>query len=125
MNALNKFAPHAHWLLRIGLASVFMYHGVGKFGNLAGMAESMQMPVFMIFMLGVIEVGGAVFILAGAVSKEWMTRVAGLGFAGMMVGAIVLVHAQHGWNSIGNMGMEFQVTLLLTSLYFVIVGNTK
>lgn len=125
MKALSNLAPNAHWLLRIGLASVFLYHGVGKFGNLSGMAESMQMPVFMIAMLGIIEVGGAILILAGAVAKEWMTRLAGLGFAGIMVGAIVMVHAQHGWNSIGNMGMEFQVTLLLTSLYFIVVGNTK
>jgi putative oxidoreductase len=123
MKVLDNLAPNAHWLLRIGLASVFLYHGVGKLGNLEGMSEAMQMPVFMIAMLGIVEVGGAIFILAGAVTKEWMTRLAGLGFAGTMIGAIMLVHAQHGWNSIGNMGMEFQVTLLLTSLYFVIVGN--
>ncbi len=123
MKALSNLAPHAHWLLRIGLASVFMYHGVGKFGDLAGAAEMMQMPVFMIAILASVEVGGSLFILAGAVAKEWMTRLAGLGFAGIMIGAIIMVHAQHGWNSIGNMGMEFQVSLMLTSVYFVIVGN--
>ena len=83
----------------------------------------MQMPVFMIALIGLIEVGGVVLLLAGPFTKDILTRLAGLGFAAMMVGAIVLVHAQHGWNSIGNMGMEFQVTLLLVSLYFVIVGN--
>ena len=50
---------------------------------------------------------------------------AGLAFAVIMVAAIFMVHLEHGWNSIGNMGMEFQFTLLMTSLYFLIVGNGK
>lgn len=125
MNALKNLAPHAHWLLRIGLASVFAYHGLGKLGDLSGTAAAMSMPVAMIAMVGVVEVGGALFILIGASMKEWMTRLAGLGFAVIMVAAIFMVHIKNGWNSIGNMGMEFQFTLLMTSLYFVIVGNGK
>ena len=81
------------------------------------------MPVAMVLMLGVIEVGGAVVLLGGSFAKDWMVRLTGLAFAGIMLGAIGMVHAAHGWNSIGNMGMEFQVTLLLVALYFVIVGN--
>ena len=33
------FERHAHWLLRIGLASVFLFHGVGKLVDVAGFAE--------------------------------------------------------------------------------------
>ncbi|QXD13836.1 DoxX family protein [Rhodocaloribacter litoris] len=124
MNFLNNLAPHAHWFLRIALASVFLYHGLGKFGNLSGMAEQMQMPVFLVALLGAAESLGGIFILAGGVSKEWMTRVAGLIFAVVMVGAILIVHLPHGWNSIGNLGMEFQFTLLMIALFFLVRGNS-
>jgi len=123
MDALNKFAPNAHWLLRLALVGPFAFHGLGKFFNLAGTAEMMQMPVAMVLVIGLVEVGGVVILLAGGMAKDWMVRLAGLGLAGVMLGAIGLVHFQNGWNSIGNMGMEFQVTLLLVALYFVIVGN--
>ena len=125
MDTLKNLAPHAHWLLRVGLASVFFYHGATKFGDLGGMAEMMGMPTAMIGLLAAVEVGGALLILLGGASKDWMTRISGLAFAVIMVAAIFMVHLEHGWNSIGNMGMEFQFTLLMTSLYFLIVGNGK
>lgn len=123
MNALKSLAPHAHWLLRIGLASVFLYHGPGKFADLEGLAAQMSMPVFMVALLAVMESLGGVLILAGGVLKDWMTRLAGLIFAVVMIGAIALVHFPNGWNSIGNLGMEFQFTLLMTALFFLIRGN--
>ena len=48
-----------------------------------------------------------------------------------MLGAIFMVHLQHGWNSVnmgsGNMGrgMEFQFTLLMLALFFLFVGNER
>ena len=33
MNSLTKLSPHGHWLLRGAIASVFIYHGLGKFQN--------------------------------------------------------------------------------------------
>jgi putative oxidoreductase len=123
MNALANFAPNAHWLLRLALIGPFAFHGLGKFFNLAGTAEMLQMPVFLVAFVGLVEVGGVALIVAGAFARDWMTRLAGLGFAGTMAGAIVLVHAANGWNSLGNMGVEFPLALLLISLYFVIVGN--
>ena len=123
MEALKNVAPHAHWFLRIGLASVFLYHGGGKFLDLNGTAGAMEMSVFMVVLIAIVEVGSILLILAGGVAKDWMTRVAGLGFAVIMVGAIFMVHFQYGWNSVGALGMEFQFTLLMISLYFLAVGN--
>ncbi len=123
MEVLNKMAPHAHWFLRIGLASVFLYHGGQKWLDLGAAAEGLGLPVLIATLVAVVEVGSVLLILAGGVAKDWMTRVAGLGFAVIMLGAIFRVHLQNGWNSIGAMGMEFQFTLLMTSLYFVTVGN--
>jgi len=123
MEVLKKMAPHAHWFLRIGLASVFLYHGGRKWLDLGAAAEGLGMPVLMATLVAIVEVGSVLLILAGGVAKDWMTRVAGLGFAVIMLGAILRVHLQNGWNSIGALGMEFQFTLLMTSLYFVAVGN--
>ncbi len=59
---------------------------------------------------------GAALILYGGTGTEWATQVAGLIFSAVMLGAIFMVHLANGWNSIGNMGMEFQVLILATSL---------
>ena len=129
MNTLRTLAPHAHWLLRAALGSVFLYHGLTKFPALGGLAEMMGMPVFMVGVLATVETLGAVFVLAGGAGVDWMTRLGGLFIAPTMLGAIFMVHLQHGWNSVnmgsGNMGrgMEFQLVLFLIALYFLVVGN--
>lgn len=129
MNALDRFAPNAHWLLRFALASVFLYHGLTKFPALDMMSEMMGMPSIMIGMLAAMETAIGILILVGGAGPDWATRAAGAFTAVDMLGAIALVHWPHGWNSVnmgmGNegRGMEFQVTLLLVALYFVIVGN--
>lgn len=129
MNQLRALAPHAHWFLRIALGSVFLYHGLTKFPALGGLAEMMGMPVLMVGVLATIETLGGLFVLVGGMGPDWMTRLGGLFIIPVMLGAIFMVHLQHGWNSVnmgtGNMGkgMEFQVTLLLIALYFLVVGN--
>lgn len=130
MKRLNAFAPHAHWLLRLGLASVFLYHGFTKFPVLGNMAEMMGMPVAMVGLLAIIEVAGGALILVGGFGNDLLTRLGGLFIAPVMLGAIFMVHLQHGWNSVnmgsGNMGrgMEFQFVLLMLALYFLFVGNS-
>lgn len=123
MDFLKNFAGFAHWLPRLALFGIFGYHGLPKLTQSAAMAEQMGMPSLVVMLLGVAELTGAVLILWGGVGPEWATQVAGLIFTLVMIGAIVMVHAQHGWNSIGNMGMEFQVLILATSFYFAAKGN--
>lgn len=129
MNQLRTFAPYSHWLLRLALGSVFLYHGFTKFPALEGLSEMMGMPVFVVGFLATVEVLGALFVLVGGLGWDWMTRLGGLFITPVMLGAIFMVHLQHGWNSVnmgsGNMGKgaEFQVTLLLIALYFLFVGN--
>ena len=38
---MNKLETHSHWLLRLALASVFLFHGLGKLPNIPGFAEMM------------------------------------------------------------------------------------
>lgn len=129
MDTLNKFSGFGHWLPRLSLAAIFLYHGFPKFGMAQGMADMMGMPVIMIYMLAMMEVAGALLILWGGIGPDWATRVAGLIFTAVMIGAIGMVHFQQGWNSInmgmGNMGkgMEFQVLIVAISLFFAFKGN--
>jgi len=123
MDALKGLAPMAHWLPRASLAASFGYHSWPKLMDSTAMAEMMGMPAAMIMMLGVMEIAGAALILYGGTGAEWATQVAGLVFSAIMLGAIVMVHAANGWSSINNAGMEFQVLILATSLYFAIKGN--
>lgn len=122
MDSLSKLQGHAHWLLRFALASVFLYHGGGKFLDLDAAAQGLGMPVLAAALIAVVEVGSVLLLLAG-VARSWMTRVAGFGFAMLMLGAISTMHYQYGWNSIGALGMEFQVTLMMIGLYFLVAGN--
>ena len=131
MNQLRALAPYSHWFLRVALGSVFLFHGLTKFPALGGMAEMMGMPVFVVGLLATIETVGGAFVILGGFGWDWMTRLAGLFIAPVMLGAIFMVHLQHGWNSVnmgtGNMGkgMEFQFTLLMIALYFLFVGNAQ
>lgn len=126
---MKTLIPHAHWFPRLALASVFLYHGLTKFPALGMLSEMMGMPVFMIGMLASMETAAGILILVGGFGPEWATRVAGVFISIVMIGAISMVHLQHGWNSVnmgmGNegRGMEFQVTLLLIALFFIVTGN--
>jgi putative oxidoreductase len=129
MNAFDRLAPHAHWLLRFSVAAVFLYHGLTKFPALGMLSDMMGMPTFMIGLLASMETAAGILILVGGVGPAWATRTAGGIVIVVMLGAIGMVHWQHGWNSVnmgmGNegRGMEFQVTLLTIALFFLIVGN--
>ncbi len=131
MDALNKFGPYAHWLVRFSLAITFLYHGYAKFPMAEGMATMMGMPVFLVYVLALMELAGGLLILWGGMGPDWATRAAGAIFAIIMLGAISMVHAQNGWNFMSGWGegtnnsggMEFQTLILVTGLYYLTNGN--
>ena len=64
----------AHWMPRAALASVFIFHGVGKLINVAGFAEMMGLPLAVAWLVTLAEVGGGIGILAGSFGRDWLTR---------------------------------------------------
>lgn len=94
MNALNRYAHTAHWFLRLIFISVFLYHGLDKFGNLSGFADMADMPVAMAFIIALFETVGGIFIFVGGFSRHWgwLTRVGALLIIPIMLGAIFMVH---------------------------------
>jgi putative oxidoreductase len=123
----KHIAAHAHWGLRIALASVFIFHGVGKFTDLAGFAQMMNLPFAVAVLVALAEVAGGALVLVGGVTRDWITRLGAAMFIPVMIGAIAMVHWGR-WSFVPTEaypmgGMEFQVTLLLVALAFVLKGN--
>ena len=127
-STLDSLKPHAHWLLRLTLASVFMVHGIGKATNLEGTAQMLGMPLSVAALVTFAELAGAVGIIVGAFKSDLITRLSGLAIAPVMLGAIFMVHWGR-WSftpaeGFPMGGMEFQVVLLLIAIYFLITGNS-
>jgi putative oxidoreductase len=127
MNALEPLARHAHWALRLAILSVFLYHGLDKFGNLGGFAEMAGMPVAVAFLVALAEAGGAVLVFVGGFLKDWMTRLGAMAIIPVMLGAIFMVHWGQ-WHFMATEshpmgGMQFQVTLLAIVVYLALEGK--
>jgi putative oxidoreductase len=126
----SLLSAHAHWLLRAGFASVFLFHGVGKFADLSGFAGMMGLPVFVALLVALAEVGGGVAVIAGGfLRSDWLTRLGGLVTIPVLIGAIVLVHWGQ-WSFVATEthpmgGMEFQVILLLMALWLALSGKGR
>ncbi len=127
-DALDSLKPNAHWLLRISLASVFIFHGVGKAVILGGFSDMTGLPTAAAALVTFAELAGGVGIIVGAFTSDLITRLSALAMAPVMLGAIFMVHwGRWGFTPAEGFpmgGMEFQVVLLLMALYFLIMGNT-
>ncbi len=126
-DVLDSLKPHAHWLLRIGLAGVFVFHGIGKAMALGGFSQMMGLPIPVAALVTFAELAGGVGIIVGAFTNDLITRLAGLAIAPVMLGAIFMVHWGR-WDfapaeGFPMGGMELQVVVLLTALYFLVMGN--
>lgn len=127
MTLFENYSKYAHWLIRANLAGIFLFHGFIKLPMAGMMAEQMGMPVFVVYVLASMEIAGGIFILAGALFNELLTRIAGGIFALVMSGAIMMVHWPR-WSFIASDshpmgGMEFQMLVLLVGLFFLSTGN--
>lgn len=130
MKLQNKLSANAHWLLRIGIVSVFLYHGILKFSNLEGFATMLPISYTEVVFVALANIGSVLVILGGFrndVLSDLFTRIGAALNIPVMVGAITLVHWGR-WNFVPTEthpmgGMEFQVTLVLLMLYLVITGN--
>jgi putative oxidoreductase len=123
-------AAHSHWLLRIGFAAVFLFHGLGKLVDPAAFAAMMGLPLLVAILVALAEVGGGLAILGGGlVWRDWLTRLGGLVTIPVLIGAIAMVHWGQ-WSFVPSEthpmgGMEFQVVLLLMAIWFVATGDRR
>ncbi len=126
---LNSLRPNAHWLLRAGFASVFLFHGFGKVVAFSGFSQMMGLSVPVAGLVTFAEIAAGLGIIIGAFQNELITRLAALASIPVLLGAIFMVHGPR-WSftpaeGFPMGGMEFQVVLLLIAIYFLITGNQQ
>ena len=128
---MKFLTTNAHFLLRIALASVFIYHGMLKFLNLEGFAQMLPISYFTVVLVAIAEAGGGLLVLLGGFRDDAIsdlaTRIGAALNIPVMIGAIALVHWGQ-WNFLPTEthpigGIEFQTVLTLIMLYLVITGN--
>ncbi len=118
---------NAHWLLRGVVAAVFGYHGYTKFADGTMQAEMLGIPLGLVLLTGLAELGGASLIIFGGFGSDLATRLGGFAILPVMIGAIARFHWPQ-WSFVASDahpmgGMEFQITLLALALFFVVTGN--
>ncbi|MEN8207603.1 MAG: DoxX family protein, partial [Pseudomonadota bacterium] len=131
MKLQKRLSSNAHWLLRISIVSVFLYHGILKFMNLQGFTDMLPISYAEVVLVALAEVGGSLLILLGGFRNDpvsdVVTRIGAFLNIPVMIGAVTLVHWGR-WNFLPSEthpvgGIEFQVVLMLIMLYIVITGN--
>ncbi len=122
---------NAHWLLRIALASVFLYHGVLKLMNLEAFAQMLPISYTEVVLVAFAETVGGLLVLLGGFSGgtlfDLATRIGAALNIPVIIGVISIVHWGR-WNFVPSEthpmgGFEFQAVLLLVLLFLVITGN--
>ena len=123
--------PITPWLLRLGLGTSFILHGIGKFPlppeKMVTWFESMgyMYPELVTSMVAVGEVAaGAGIILGGLLSGHLgnlITRLSGGAVVVIMIGAILIAHSD--WLVTKKLFMSEQIFLFIIGLFFAIKGN--
>ena len=123
--------PITPWLLRLGLGTSFILHGIGKFPlppeKMVTWFESMgyMYPEIVTSMVALGEVAAGAGIILGGLSKthvgNLITRISGGAVAVIMIGAILIAHSD--WLITKKLFMSEQIFLFILGLYFAIKGN--
>ena len=113
---------HSEWFLRLAMAVVFLYHGLGK--RPQSFAKMFNLSYVIAVLVIFAEVSGGLGYLWGGFNDQpiyynlTFTQLASLAVIPVLLGAIIMVHAKNGFN-FSNNGYEFQLVLLAIALYFL------
>lgn len=110
------------FLLRLGVAIVFLVHGFPKLLKAKEMSLGMGMPSVMIFLLGVIEVVSALGLATG-----FYTQLSAILLAFVMFGALGMKAMKWGvpFAARDKTGWEFDFILLVSSLAIFLTGGGR
>ena len=127
----KPFLPITPWLLRLGLGTSFILHGLGKFPlppeKMVTWFESMgyMYPEIVTSMVAIGEVAAGVGIIIGGLINSntgtLITRLSGGAVVVIMIGAILIAHSD--WLVTKKLFMSEQIFLFILGLYFAIKGN--
>jgi uncharacterized membrane protein YphA (DoxX/SURF4 family) len=114
---MNKNQDLGLFLLRLGLAAVFFFHGLDKLNNIDGIIgffSSLGIPAIFAYLVAIIETLGGLALFVGL----WVEKVS-LALAIVMLFAIYLVKFSKGFFG----GYEFDLLLLLGALAISMMGS--
>lgn len=97
-------------LIRVMLGITMMLHGIPKFLNLQGTTDffvSLGFPSFMPILIGLIEVGGGLFMIIGL-----LVPLVSLGFIAILSTAIIMLQLGNGFLN----GYELELILIIMSI---------
>lgn len=113
-------------IVRFVLGVIFFMHGaqkvLGWFGG-QGLASTVQMmsgmglPIFIVYLVAFGELLGGIALMVG-----FLSRLAALGIAIIMAGAIVTVHGKNGF-FLQNQGYEYNLALIAMSVAVIMAGG--
>ena len=112
-------------VIRIASALAFLYHGsgllFGAFGGPgpAGFSSLTHLSLTIAYLVGLAQFCGGLAMLTGI-----FARIGALCVAIVMIGAIKMVHLQHGFD-IGKGGYEYALTQLLIAIAILVAGAGK
>ena len=116
-DTLDRYRPYALAALRIVTALIFMEHGTQKLFGFPAPSQSGQPPVLSLLWIGgVMELVGGLFILAG-----FLTRPVAFLLAGEMAVAYWMFHAPQGPYPLSN-GGDAAILYCFVFLYLVFAG---
>lgn len=134
MSCLRTSSSWAPLVARLALGSIFIAHGAQKlFGVFGGsgwsktvefFTQSMGLPLAVAALIVLIEFLGGIAVLIGL-----LTRLAALGIAVIMAGAIYTVHLQNGffmnWFMVPDKGhgYEYHMALIALAVVLMIMGG--
>jgi putative oxidoreductase len=119
LSELHRLSDWALLVLRLGVAAVFLVHGLQK-QAMWKMQPSPQLPAGMLSLLRVLSIAeplGALSLLSG-----FLTQLAAAGFTIVMLGAIRLKAMQMHKGFSGEGGWEFEFVLLAGAVALLILG---
>ena len=95
---MKFLTSNAHWLLRIALASVFIYHGVLKFLNLEGFAQMLPISYLQVVLVAFASVTENGFYTADRISatSSVRTEIQQVSPAGRVASATLVTSARSG-----------------------------
>lgn len=128
MKFFANLTAHHGWgvlLLRLSVGAVFLYHGVQKWAIWTGAVDTAGMSANMVNLmklLSIVEPLGGVALIFG-----FLTQLAALGLAVIMVGAIWFKMQvwQVAFMTNTNTGWEFDLVLLAANLAILFCGAGK
>ncbi|MFA5038337.1 MAG: DoxX family protein [Candidatus Omnitrophota bacterium] len=120
---------HAHWLLRLAVASIFLYHGSGKFFDPQGAAAMLALPLALTVIVALCETVGSFLVLLGGLdlSRGIITRLGCILILPVILGAALTKHWGQ-WSFLPSQthpmgGVEFHAVILVILLYLLIRGK--